>query len=300
MNPLTLTLRYIIENMARHLVATCIFLIAFGLFGAAAGAGADAEPRPTLTFGVVPQQSASELARLWTPILSFLGEKTGEPLRFATAKDLSTFEQRLAAGDYDLAYLNPYAYTMFHRSPGYRVLAKEKDRMLQGILVVRKSDDVPEVGRLHGKTIAFPDPAAFAASILVQAELGKKGVAVVPKYVANHDSVYFAVARGLVAAGGGIPRTFDNLAPEIRDQLRVLWRTAAYTPHAIAAHPRLADATAARLQAAMAAMADDPRGAELLAAAGFKRLSVARDADYDDIRRLDIRPRDLAIAREQK
>lgn len=275
---------------AIRLLSATLLALALGPFQAGAAVGGEEAARPVLTFGVAPQQSASELARAWTPLLRFLGEKTGHVLRFATAKDVSTFEQRLAAGEYDVAYMNPHDYTLFHRSPGYRILAREKDRLLEGIVVVRKDADLREIGQLHGKTVAYADPMAFAASLLVQAELDKRGLAVVPKYVSSHDSVYLAVARGLVSAGGGIPRTFDNLPPATRDQLRILWRTAAYTPHAFAAHPRLAEATAARLQAALATMADDPAGAELLQALGFKRLTVAADSDYDDVRRLGIRP----------
>lgn len=282
--------------MARRIAATSMGLLAFGLIHTGAATGADEGVRRTLAFGIVPQQSAVELVKVWMPILSHLSEKTGHELRFATAKDIPTFEQRLAAGEYDVAYMNPYHYTIFHRSPGYRILAKEKDRSLKGIVVVRKDDGIPDIGRLRDKTVAFPGPAAFAATILVQAELEKSGVAVVPKYVSSHDSVYLAVARGLADAGGGIPRTFENLAPEVRDQLRILWSTAAYTPHAIAAHPRISGDVATRLQAAMTAMADDARGAELLRAVGFKGLTAARDADYDDIRRLDIRVLEPLIA----
>ena len=56
-----------------------------------------------LAFGIVPQQSASKLAGLWTPILAYLSQKTGYAIRFKTARDIPTFEQRLAAGDYQCA-----------------------------------------------------------------------------------------------------------------------------------------------------------------------------------------------------
>src|SRR5258708_28106314 len=90
------------------------------------------------SFGIVPQQSASELAYLWTPLLSYLGEKTSLKLEFRTAKDMPTFEQRLAAGEYDFAYMNPYHYVVFHDSVGYRALAKEKEQKLVGVIVVHK------------------------------------------------------------------------------------------------------------------------------------------------------------------
>lgn len=273
--------------MERHIAFALVFLLALGSLQADADSRKDAPP--SLTFGVVPQQSAGELARVWAPILNFLGSKSGVTLRFATAKDIPTFEQRLAAGEYDIAYMNPYHYTVFQRAPGYRAFAREKDKKLKGIIVVRKDSPYTDITHLRDGLVAFPGPAAFAATILPQAELARMLIPVNAKYVSSHDSAYLSVARGLFAAGGGIFRTFENLDPALRDQLRILWSTPGYTPHAVAAHPRVPGETVERLRAAMAKMAEDPQGAALLETLGFHGLVPAQDADYDDIRRLDIK-----------
>lgn len=241
-----------------------------------------------LTFGVVPQQSASELARLWTPILRHLENETGYRFKFTTAKDIPTFERRVAAGEYDFAYMNPYHYTVFHRSPGYAVFAKERDWKLTGIIVVRKDSVYTSIDQLNGAAIAFPAPAAFAASVLPHAALQRAGVRITAKYVASHDSVYRAVVKGLFPAGGGIERTFETIAPDVRDQLRILWKTPAFTPHAIAAHPRVPAAVVTRIGQAMYKMDQDPAGRALLKAIGFKGIAPARDDEYDDIRALRI------------
>lgn len=273
--------------MAKPFTVILLLLVLHGVFNEAV-AGPPQEPS-VLVFGVVPQQSASELARSWMPILKYLGGKTGVTIRFATAKDIPTFEQRLATGEYDIAYLNPYHYTVFHRQQGYRVLAKEKDRELKGIIVVRKDSPIRDIAQLKGETVAFPGPTAFAATLLPQAQLNKQGIPVAPSYVSSHDSVYLSVARGLYVAGGGIPRTFENIGAETRDQLRILWTTPGYTPHAFVVHPRISDRTAEQVQAALLGMADAPEAAALLQGIGFHGLVAARDADYDDIRRLDFR-----------
>lgn len=236
-----------------------------------------------LTIGIVPQQAAGTLAKIWVPTLDFLSKQTGYSLRFATAKDIATFEQRLAAGEYDIAYMNPYHYTVFHRAPGYRVFAKEKDTKLIGIVVVRKEDRYSDLGQLRGQTLAFPSPISFAATLLPQAEFRKLGIPIESKYVASHDSVYLAVARGLYVAGGGIPRTYAQLSPERREKLRVLWNSAEYTPHAFAAHPRISNETVARIKAVMLNMATDPEGAVLLQTLGFKGIVAAQTQEYDNI-----------------
>lgn len=249
-----------------------------------------------LAFGIVPQQSASKLAALWTPILTYLSQKTGYTIHFKTTKDIPTFEHRLAAGDYDLAYMNPYHYTVFSRRPGYRVFAAEKGRMLRGIIVVRKDSAYRDITQLDGLTAAFPAPAAFAASLLTRAQLKTLGVSVVPKYVSSHDSVYQAAAMGLYPAGGGVVSTFDNLDPALKDQLRIIWKTKDYSPHAIASHARVPAAVIKRVQQAMLEMNQDPQGRALLGAINFQGIRIATDGEYDDVRALKIGLLDKLVA----
>lgn len=273
-------------------------LLLLGLYaGASAGQTTEQNPiRPqepdshtVLTFGVVPQQAASKLARLWAPLLQRVGALTGYQLEFRTAPDIPSFEQRLAAGEYDLAYMNPYHYTVFQRNPGYIAFGKEKNKRIQGILVVRQDSPLQSIEDLAGAEIAFPAPAAFAASILPRAYLRQQGIAITPVYVSSHDSVYLTVARGFYPAGGGVRRTLAGIEPELRQQLRILWTTPAYTPHALAAHPRVPAATRDNVAEAFVALQEDSQGQPLLQSLGFKNgLMPARDADWDDIRALQL------------
>ena len=242
----------------------------------------------TLTVGIVPQQSASELARLWIPVIGLLAERAGVPLRFATAPDIPTFERRLAAGAYDVAYMNPYHYSVFAQKPGYRAFAKEKGRLLRGIVVVRKDAPMRDMAELANQPIAFPAPAAFAATVLVRAEFERQKVPIRPVFVNSHESVYLNVSAGRFPAGGGIPRTFETMEPAVRDQLRVLWQTRAYTPHAFALHPRVPGATGQALRQALLGLGGDPRGRAVLDGLGFKGFDAAQDSDWDDVRALGI------------
>ncbi|WP_051560204.1 phosphate/phosphite/phosphonate ABC transporter substrate-binding protein [Marinobacterium jannaschii] len=253
----------------------------------------------TLTLGVVPQQSAKKLARLWTPVLIYLSEKSGHQIRFATAKDIPTFEKRLANSQYDLSYMNPYHYTVFHRSPGYVAFANQKDKKIKGIMVVAKDSEVSSLQQLEGQGLAFPSPAAFAASVLPRARLNQDRISVRSRYVGSHDSVYLGVARGFFTAGGGVMRTFNNTAPEVRDKLRVLWTTDTYTPHAFAAHPRVSSETVAQVRQAMLDMTADPEGLALLKSLNFKGFQRASNEDWDDVRSLGLDLLDGLIRNKQ-
>ena len=247
------------------------------------------KPVKILTFGVLPQQSARVLAKLWTPIIQYLGSKTGLHIRFSTAKDIPTFERRLLAGEYDIAYMNPYHFTVFNLNPGYQAIAKEAKKTIKGIIVVHKDNPIQNISELYGATVAFPAPAAFAASVLPTSKFSALGILIMPKYVLSHGSVYLSVARGFFPAGGGVKRTFDNTPKNIRDKLKIFWQTPGYTPHAIAVHPRLNADTVANIQQVLLNMKKTQQGKQLLASVKFKELGVAKNSDWDDVRALNIK-----------
>ena len=243
-----------------------------------------------LNFAIVPQQSASTLAKLWTPIIEEISKQSGLNIHFTTAPDIPTFEKRLAAGEYDIAYMNPYHYVVFNQSVGYQAIAKARDKQIKGIIVVPKKGKVKTLKDLQNSTLAFPAPAAFAATILTQSDLSAQQVNFTANYVSSHDSVYRSVAKGIYPGGGGVLRTFNNVAPQIRDQLRILWTTKGYTPHAIAIHPRITAKESLKLQQALLNMEQSVVGKALLNSIKIYGFENAIDTDWDDIRALQLKP----------
>ena len=251
-------------------------------------ANAHENPENVFTFGIVPQQSASRLAEDWGPVLRHISEKTGIQLIFRTAPSIPEFEKRFSKGDYDFIYMNPYHYVVSSQSPGYEAFAKVEGKKIKGVFVARKDSVITSLDQLAGSTLAFPSPAAFAASLLTRAELTNRGIDFKAKYVNSHDSVYRSVAKGLFPAGGGIVRTFNLFDPDLRDELVVLWMTPGYTPHAFAVHPDVPEDARNRISQAFLALADDEQGAALLRKLGMKKLEAAQDSDWNDVRELNL------------
>ena len=237
-------------------------------------------------FGVSPQKSATQLAAAWSPFLKYLSEHSGVPLIFSTAPDSASFSSRLKAGEFDFCFVNPQQYLILHDSPGYEAFAREKDRLLQGLLLTHKDSGVHSLEELDGKELAFPSPTSFAASVLPQAELRKANINFTPRYVGSHASVYLNVAKQLVVAGGGITRSLELAPPEVRGELKILLKTAGYTPHAIASHPRIDEQTRSKLRAAISKLENDPGSAHILQSIGFKGIQPAQDSDWDGLREL--------------
>lgn len=273
--------------MTRFMRAAALFMMGWALAGAAHAD--DCPLKRPVTVGVVPQQAPSDLARAWLPILASISKTSGCKFRFATAPTIPEFEQRVGKGDYDIAYMNPYHYTVFSVSPGYRAFAREKARRLKGLIVVARGSAIRNVADLAGREVAFPSPAAFAATIIPLAELKKAGVEVKPVYVASHDSVYLNVSRGFYPAGGGIERTFNAIAPDVREKLEVLWESQSYAPHAFAALPALDPGVRDAFFLGMRALESDAKGRAMLEVLRFKGVEPAVDADWDSIRALNLK-----------
>lgn len=249
-----------------------------------------------MTFGIVPQQSASRLAQMWTPFLSELSERTGVTFQFRTTKDIPTFEACLAAGAYDFAYMNPMHYALFSSEAGYHAIARQSNKKLKGILVTRKDALVDDLAALDGGKVAFPSPGAFGASILTRSALSSENVSFVPNYVKSHDSVYRAVAAGLMDAGGGVLRTFGAVDPAIRDQLTVVYETEGYTPHAIAAQERIGAPFRQSVQAMLLDIA--VQQPDIVKGLGMKGFEAGHDTDWDDVRALQMTRAETGIAKD--
>ena len=262
-------------------------LIILGVLPKIAIAETNKKPQNTLFFGVAPQKSASEMAKTWTPFLNYLSKKASCEIHFKTATNVTTFEERVASGEYDIAYLNPHFYVR-PESSDYKVFAKEKDVSLKGIIIVRKESPYQKLKDLDGKIIVFPSPSAFAATLLPLAHFEKEGISVNLKFVGSHESVYRSVEKELYPAGGTIMKAIEQADPSISKQLRVLWTSPSYTSHPIAAHKRVPKEVFLRLKAVMLSMDKDPEGMALLKDIGFKGIVEANDSAYDDIRKLNI------------
>lgn len=240
------------------------------------------------SFAMVPQSSGSKLAKLWSPIIQYIEEDSQVDLRFATTRNINTFEKRMDVGKYDFVYMNPYQYTIYNERHGYLAFAKAKKKRLKGILVVAKDSPYRTINDLNNSELAFPSNA-FAANLVPRAVLTKNNLDFSSKYVSSHDSVYRNIARGRYPAGGGVMRTFNNASPEYKNKLRVLWKSDGYTPHAFAAHPRVPQAIVDKVQKALLKMEQDPQGKALLKNIRFKGIEKGTDREWDDVRALNIK-----------
>jgi phosphonate transport system substrate-binding protein len=215
--------------------------------------------------GIVPQLPPREIVSTWTPVLKEVGHRAGQCLVLVIAPSIPAFEQQLRAGTVDFAFLNPYHQLMAQRWRGFVPLVRDGQAPLEGILVVRRDSPVRRVSDLDGATVSFPAPNAFAASLLPRALLARDGIRITPSYVRTHSNVYRAVILGSSKAGGGVNNTLQRERPEVRQQLRVLWRTPPFPAHPFSAAASVPAAVRQSVQAGFLELGRTPHGRQLLA-----------------------------------
>jgi phosphonate transport system substrate-binding protein len=227
-------------------------------------------------FAVVPQTAATDIHNQWAPFLERLSKDLGITLELRTYPSITEFAKAVLKGSPDFAYMNPYQAMMAKQ---YVPLIRDKNHLV-GILVVHKGKGINSIRDLNGKTIAFPDPNAYAASLYLRALLSQKEkIQFTPIYVKNHSNVYRTVALDKAAAGGGVPKTLTKEPETLRERLTVLYETPGSVSHPISAHSRIPETLQEKMKSAILRLATDPANKEL-----FKNVQITEPvaAEYRD------------------
>lgn len=272
-------------NLGAVLTAAVLLLAASTSF-----AQTGERPGKTYVLARAPQLNPRTLVEAWGPFVQRLSHDVGVPISLQVFDSRERFEADLFAGLPDFAFGNPYHSILAHKRLGYVALVRDNSAPLVGVIVVRADSPIQTVQDLMGKTIAFPDPHAMAASLYMRALLSEKHhLKFEAVYAGTHENVYRSVYLGRTDAGGGIQWTLEREQAELRDQLRVVFETPGVPPHPLIAHPRVPEALRQKLVTAILRMAEDADGKKLLdavllsqpVAADFKR-------DYSAVLRLGL------------
>jgi phosphonate transport system substrate-binding protein len=227
--------------------------------------GVFAQEGTVYSLAIVPQSQAIQTARDWMLFVKKVSQDAGITLQITTYySSLPEFEASIKSGVPDFAYMNPYTVVMAHREQKYLPLISDKTPLV-GVLVVHKNKNINSVQDLNGQVLAFPAVDAFGASLYMRALLtNKEHVHFTPKYVQNHDNVYWNVILDKVAAGGGVMDTLNRQPESVRNQLKIIYQTPPTSSHALVAHPRVPEAVRQKVVDAILKFEQDTIGKSVL------------------------------------
>lgn len=237
------------------------------------------------TLAIVPQYTPLIIHRNWQPLLARVEQETGIKFKLKTYNNFRQFLSALRSGAPDFSYLAPYHLVLAHRAQGYEPLLRDDSQQLVGLLLVRKDSSINSVHELDGKTIAFPSPNAFAASLYMRHWLRKKvGIDFTPRYVGTHDNVYRHIVRGQVDAGSGVNSTLSSQPDALQQNLRILYEVPGVASHPLAVHPRVPAEIQTKIQDVMLKLMNNLEGQQLMSAVQIiKPVKADYQRDYADL-----------------
>ena len=243
----------------------------------------------SLIISVVPQLAPVAIHKAWTPVLQKLTEETGISFQLDVPASIPEFEKKLAAGIPDLAFMNPYHMVVVEHLHTYTPLLRDSANLLTGIIIVRKDSGINDLQDLKGKTLAFPAPNAFAASLLLRALLAQKHIDIQPIYVKNHSNVYRSILLNDVSAGGGVNNTFEREPIDVQEQLKILYVSPTWAPHPLAVHQRITPELQHKIMQAFFKLAENRDNDELFNAIQIpKPVAADYSRDYQPLELLDL------------
>jgi phosphonate transport system substrate-binding protein len=259
----------------------CLFFLLLLLTLSTQLSASESTAKLTYTIGIVPQFDSRKIHAIWRPILDELQAKTGYRFVLTGSPSIPDFEREFLNGAFDFAYMNPYHAIKGFENQGYTPLVRDHQQSLQGIIVVPVDSPVTSVKELDGKVIAFPSANALGASLMIRGELADKfNIAIKPRYVFSHSSVYLNAALGQVDAGGGVQKTLEKQPEELRNRLRIIHRTREVTAHPFTVHPRVDTNAQQKVREALIALSDTPQGKRMLSKIPIKQIGPSTINDY--------------------
>lgn len=242
-----------------------------------------------LVFSPVPQFPAPTLFARWTPVLEEVGKASGQCFDLVIKSSIPDFERYLLTGTPEFAYANPYHAVMAYKTRGYKPLLADGSTLLTGILVAKADDNVRSLSDLHGKRVDFPAPNAFAASLLLRAQLAAINIPIKPNYVKTHSNVYRGVLIGESAAGGGVNKTLDAEPEEIRKKLRVIYESPGYRSHPIITSTKVSPSVREKILQSFIALGKTESGRTLLNGVQLNEpIPVSYQKDYLPLEKLNL------------
>ncbi|TXH77044.1 MAG: phosphate/phosphite/phosphonate ABC transporter substrate-binding protein [Thiobacillus sp.] len=265
-----------------HSALVALFML-FGTPSSSADQGA-------YRLGVLPLQSPNKLAVMFLPLAEALSERLGRPVQFVTAPSFSAFMTRVSEKNYDILYLNPLlcSRALAH---GYHVVAKVGGEPFTGILVVRRDSPLKELdpAQLPSRLrIGFPDPGAYAATVMTRRYLSRLGIDVdrrfQVKYFGSQDSALMALYSGLVDMAGTWKPSLRSMPKDVRNDLRVIAETPPEPQMPIAVRNDMPPADAEAIVAVLTELGQTPRGQAILGGMALPQGFVAaNDREYEKV-----------------
>ncbi|MBE0471389.1 MAG: phosphate/phosphite/phosphonate ABC transporter substrate-binding protein [Methyloprofundus sp.] len=196
---------------------------------------------PCLVFAVPPYEMPSNIEQRFNPLLAFLTQQLGQPVRLHISASYEDQVKRLAEGDVDLAYMGPSSYIKsrdnFNQGKPILIAAEAPYR---AVLIVHKNSDIQSVSQLKNHSLAFGSYHSYSGHYVVRQRLRLQNVFLRDlqfySFLGRHERAIMSVVHrdfDAAATTEGLAHRFIELGYPIR----IIERSELLAPTVIVAKP---------------------------------------------------------------
>jgi phosphonate transport system substrate-binding protein len=185
----------------------------------------NAHSQDVLVLGVAPHTSARVILEIYQPLRFYLEKVLGMPVEVVTAPDFTQFARRALHQDYDVAITTGHQARLLQTDARYLALLTYKADF-KAVAIVAVTNPVRKAAELNGKNILGLSPSSLV-TLWGQHWMVDNGLTGSKlKYVSASDSVAQLIISGEAAVGFTSLANFQNLAPDVKKQLRIFAESA--------------------------------------------------------------------------
>ncbi|MCU0427731.1 MAG: phosphate/phosphite/phosphonate ABC transporter substrate-binding protein [Candidatus Kapabacteria bacterium] len=207
------------------LLAVILIKLSFSQFFAE-----DAEfgsPQKPIRIALVPSQEAGKVINSTGKLIDVLKQKTGFSFTIYTPSNYIVAVEAFGTNKADIGFLNTFSYILANSKYGaeavLKIVRRNGDTTYGGQFLTHVDSGIDSISQLHGKRIAFVDPASASGYILPKALLqAGKIVPAQEVFAQRHDNVVMMIYQKQVDAGAAYYSDPDRKTGEIQDAVALV------------------------------------------------------------------------------
>ena len=255
--------------------------------------------QPAITYAYLPQYSHTESFTRHQPLVEYLAEQTGLPLRQVFPDSFADHVAMFGEGKIDISFSNPFIYVKLANRFGARAMTRivETDGRAEfrGQIIARRDNAaIQTVEDCRSKSWVAVDPSSaggylFALGHFVDHGLNLGDFREVVFTGGRQENVILGVYAGLHDLGSIREGSLKVVEGKIDlDQIKVVASSRRYPGWVYAYSPKVPQDVVEKIRDAMLKLdyAKDPRHREILDAAKFIGFVPSDDRDFDPVREL--------------
>jgi phosphate/phosphite/phosphonate ABC transporter binding protein len=248
-----------------------------------------------IKLGLLPRLSATEMAKMFTPLAEYLSKETGEKVSLVIPKDFDTFKSIVTSGQVEMGFANPLVYVQLKKSaPSLDPLGLASEKAgtkFRGIILVRKDSGIEKIQDLKGKKLIFVEQDSAAGHVFQMLTLSKAGLDVHKDFIKlpfakKHENVAMAVFNKAADAGGIREDDLDKMKDKVDlSQIKIVAYTDYYPNWPLFTTGKMSKALAQKVEAALMKLKpNSPEAKQIAGPAQITGFAPVADKDYDMLR----------------